>query len=303
LLARQTPVFVAEVKAIPSKPSAFADMETLPLEESAHFMPARRARWGPWATLAWAAGGGLVMMVSQTIGAGVFLLCSRMAHPDQSIPLDGIGSNGPLLTFAFLVSTPFVLGYFFLAVKLTGVPLTEYLALKWPRWLDIVIGIAALAAVLLLAGLAASATGQETPEFMTETFASARAAGMLPLFAFSFVVLPPLQEEILFRGFLYRGLVPAWGPAATIIATSAVWAVIHLQYDWFFNEDHTECVVKEAYMDSNAVFTHISNQGDLLGKIRKVADMSLELYGEPSEELRKVIANGNGKIYSFYGGI
>jgi len=141
------------------------------------------------------------MMVSQTIGAGVFLLWSRMAHPDRSIPLDSIGSNGPLLTFAFLVSTPFVLGYFFLAVKLTGVPLTEYLALKWPRWLDIVIGIAALAAVLLLAGLAASASGQETPEFMTETFASARAAGMLPLFAFSFVVLPPLQEEILFRGF------------------------------------------------------------------------------------------------------
>jgi membrane protease YdiL (CAAX protease family) len=209
-------------------------METLPLEETAHFMPTRRARWGPWATLAWAAGGGLVMMVSQTIGAGVYLLWLRMAHPERSIPLDSLASNGPLLTFAFLVSTPFVLGYFVLAVKLTGIPLTEYLALKWPRWFDIVIGIAALAAVLLLAGLAASASGQETPQFMTETFASARAAGMLPLFAFSFMVLPPLQEEILFRGFLYRGLVPALGPAATIVATSAVWAVIHLQYDWFF---------------------------------------------------------------------
>ncbi len=26
-----------------------------------------------------------------------------------------------------------------------------------------------------------------------------------------------------------------------------------LQYDWFFNEDHTECVVRERYRDSEAI--------------------------------------------------
>ncbi len=70
---------------------------------------------------------------------------------------------------------------------------------------------------------------------MTETFSTARAAGVLPLFVFSFVVLAPLEEELLFRGFIYRGLVPTLGPVLTIVLTSAVWAVMHyFQYSWFY---------------------------------------------------------------------
>jgi uncharacterized protein len=48
------------------------------------------------------------------------------------------------------------------------------------------------------------------------------------------VVAAPLGEEIMFRGFLYRGwaqtrraVIPA------IIVISAFWAIIHTQYDWF----------------------------------------------------------------------
>jgi membrane protease YdiL (CAAX protease family) len=69
---------------------------------------------------------------------------------------------------------------------------------------------------------------------MTETFRTAREAGMLPLFFFSFAVLAPVQEELFFRGFLYRGLGASIGPWPTIVLTSAVWAFFHLQYEWFF---------------------------------------------------------------------
>ena len=211
------------------------DMEIAPLEEAAHILPARRARWGPWATLAWAAGGGLVMAASQTIGEIIFLLWSGMVHPDRPIPLDKIASNGPLLTFALLISAPFVLGYFALAVRLAKASLVDYLALKWPRWWHIAVGIVVLGLVLFVAGVVADASGQQIPEFMTETFSTARAAGVLPLFVFSFVVLAPLEEELLFRGFIYRGLVPTLGPVLTIVLTSAVWAIMHyLQYSWFY---------------------------------------------------------------------
>ncbi len=47
------------------------------------------------------------------------------------------------------------------------------------------------------------------------------------------VVLAPLSEELLFRGFLYGGLQgSALGPFGAVAASSAVWAVIHMQYDW-----------------------------------------------------------------------
>ena len=34
-----------------------------------------------------------------------------------------------------------------------------------------------------------------------------------------------------------------------------------LQYDWFFNADQTECVVRERYRDSEAVLEHVANLG------------------------------------------
>lgn len=76
-----------------------------------------------------------------------------------------------------------------------------------------------------------------------------------------------------------------------------------LQYDWFFNADHTECAVRETYTDSNAVFAHMGNLGELFGKLLQISDMSLEVYGDASEEAKKAIADMKGKLYSFYQGL
>ena len=76
----------------------------------------------------------------------------------------------------------------------------------------------------------------------------------------------------------------------------------NLQYEWYFNEDNTECVAHERYADSNAVFAHAGNVGELLGKLGQVSDLSLEVYGNPSEELKKLIVDMKGKLYSFYPG-
>jgi membrane protease YdiL (CAAX protease family) len=194
----------------------------------------RTQRWGPWATLAWAAGAGLVLIASQTAGALVFLAWTGLLRRGAAIEIDDLNNNGPVLAAAVLLSTPLVLGYFAFAVRLARVPFADYMALRWPRWRDVLLGLVALAAVLMIAGVGATLSGQEMPEFMTETFRSARDAGVLPLFLFSFAVLAPVQEELFFRGFLYRGLAPAIGPWPTITLTSAVWAVVHMQYAWFF---------------------------------------------------------------------
>ena len=191
-------------------------------------------RWGPWATVFWGLGCALVMAATQTAGAAIFLVWWHFVHPDQPIRVEDLGSNGSALTFAFLFSTPFLLGFVALAVRLARADLVEYLALKWPRWRDIGIGVAAVAGVLLIAGVAEQALGQDDPAFLSDTFSTAESAGMLPLMFVAFVILAPLQEEILFRGFLYRGLAPAWGPGRTIVLLSAIWAILHVQYAWFF---------------------------------------------------------------------
>jgi len=217
-----------------SNSKALVEDMDLSSRESASLLHARPQRWGPWATLAWSAGAAVVLIVSQTLGAIAYVAWTGGFPQGSPIRAEDLQNNGAMLSVVFLLSTPLVLAYLALAVHLSRVPFREYMALEWPRWRDVLIGIGALVAVLAIAGLGATLTGQETPEFMTESFRTARDAGMLPLYFFSFAVLAPVQEELFFRGFLYRGLSTAIGPWVTILLTSAVWSVIHVQYNLFF---------------------------------------------------------------------
>src|SRR5215210_6558088 len=61
-----------------------------------------------------------------------------------------------------------------------------------------------------------------------------------------------------------------------------------LQYDIYFNEDQSECVVLERYRDSEAAIEHASNLGDLFGAVlATVTVVHGELLGEPSAELER----------------
>jgi membrane protease YdiL (CAAX protease family) len=190
--------------------------------------------WGLWSTLAWSAGAALVLVASQTAGAVLYLAWRGSVAPAQPIAVDELQNNGAMLASAFLFSTPLLLAYLAFAVRLSRVSFREYMALKWPGWRDMLTGVGALAAVIFVAGTAATLTGQQTPDFMGDTYRTARDAGMLPLFFFSFVVLAPVQEELIFRGFMFRGVQRALGPWIAIVLTAAVWAVVHPQYEWFY---------------------------------------------------------------------
>jgi quinol monooxygenase YgiN len=71
-----------------------------------------------------------------------------------------------------------------------------------------------------------------------------------------------------------------------------------LQYDWFLNEDQTECVVLERYQDSNAVMDHMANLGETMGQLFSVGDFSAEIFGNPSEELLKAGEGLDVVVYS-----
>ncbi len=69
----------------------------------------------------------------------------------------------------------------------------------------------------------------QNPEFMANIW---ETAGFMPLFIFGIVVAVPILEEILFRGFLYKGIKHSWaGPWGAVIVSSTVWTAIHVQYD------------------------------------------------------------------------
>jgi membrane protease YdiL (CAAX protease family) len=77
--------------------------------------------------------------------------------------------------------------------------------------------------------------GQDlVPPFQREIYPSAKAAGWLPALLVAIVLLGPAAEEIIFRGFMYRGFVrePGHEPIAILILTLAFTALHAVQYDW-----------------------------------------------------------------------
>ena len=59
-----------------------------------------------------------------------------------------------------------------------------------------------------------------------------------------------------------------------------------LQYDTFFNDDETECIVIERFRDSDALIRHSENLAHLMDAIVATGTVSGELLGDLSEELR-----------------
>ena len=60
-----------------------------------------------------------------------------------------------------------------------------------------------------------------------------------------------------------------------------------LQYDTYFNDDETECVVIERFRDSDALIEHGEHLAHLMDAIIATGSVSGELLGEPSGELRE----------------
>ena len=65
-----------------------------------------------------------------------------------------------------------------------------------------------------------------------------------------------------------------------------------LQYDTYFNNDQSECIVIERYRDSEAAIEHAANLADVSAAVlATVSVVHGELLGEPSEELRANLAD------------
>ena len=76
-----------------------------------------------------------------------------------------------------------------------------------------------------------------------------------------------------------------------------------LQYDWFFNQDETACVVRERYADSDAVLAHLGVVGELLGKIIELGGgVEIDVFGSPSAVLVQAAEALRPRVYSYFQG-
>jgi membrane protease YdiL (CAAX protease family) len=193
------------------------------------------ARWGAAATIAWAVLVIAVLVAVQTIFAMVYAM-STMRHrsPEElGRQLEALSSNGDIVAVGTILAAAACTLVMIGIVKLKrGARLDDYFSFEMPptrvvlRWLAY--GLALMAAY----DLVTLALGKPiVPEFSRSAWNS---TGDRATLAAAIIIVAPIFEELLFRGFLMAGLAASHlGERTAIVVSAVAWAVIHLQYDLY----------------------------------------------------------------------
>jgi membrane protease YdiL (CAAX protease family) len=190
--------------------------------------------WKFWGTALWGLFIFAAMFAGQIAVVAWFVL-RRPGPIDVAAAIHVVG-GGLTISLSVITGLPAVLAALWFAIRLSGTPFADYLALRWTSWSNLAIGIGGLFVLVMGWDLLSRAIGREvTPGFMGDVLQSAQADGALWLLAIAFCVAAPVSEELFARGFLYRGWSESFlGAPGAILLSSLVWTALHLQYDWFF---------------------------------------------------------------------
>src|ERR1700687_5639436 len=190
--------------------------------------------WKFWGTALW----GLLIFAAMFAGqmAVVLWFVLRREGPIDVAAAIHVVGGGLTISLSVIAGLPAVLAALWLAIRLSGTPFADYLALRGTSWINFVVGAVALGVLVMGWDAVSRATGREVaPGFMGEVLQSARADGALWLLVIAFTVAAPVSEGVFARGSLYRGWSESFlRPTAAILLSSLVWTALHLQYDWFF---------------------------------------------------------------------
>jgi membrane protease YdiL (CAAX protease family) len=185
--------------------------------------------WGRWATL----GLGLIALLGGQMVA-LFLLIRWFGF--SLTRWSDLETDGVLVTLSVCIATAVQVALLVLMAWRTGAGADTYLGLTIPRIQDLLLGVITIA-ILVAAGDGFSwILGYNlVSQFQLDIYNSANAAGWLPWLLLTLVVVAPIGEETLFRGFLFRG----WHRTprdiwAVIIVIAALWALTHVQYNAYY---------------------------------------------------------------------
>jgi membrane protease YdiL (CAAX protease family) len=190
--------------------------------------------WKFWGTALW----GVLLFVAMFVGqiGAIVLLVMHRGLPLNLPSMQLIGSEPQALALSVIMGLPATLGVAWLAIRIKKESFVDYLALHWPTWRQFLLGAAGLLLTVMAWEVVSRSLGREaTPGFMTDLLKSGRDKGAALLLLFAFSVAAPMSEEVLARGFLFRG----WSASflrvpGAIILSSLVWTAVHLQYDLYF---------------------------------------------------------------------
>lgn len=187
--------------------------------------------WGYFSTLGWAV---LVNLVGTSLAIGILFAWDPKAFP-LNLALSDSMTNARYVGASVVIGNAIQVALIIGVVWLARWTAKDYLALVWPSRREVAIALASFIVLLpVLDGLAYVSGQPIIPPFIVDIYRDAQSTGSLPLLWLGIVIAAPVAEEIIFRGFIFRGWVRSSRYAIVgILVVAAVFAIIHIQYNWF----------------------------------------------------------------------
>jgi HAD superfamily hydrolase (TIGR01509 family) len=185
--------------------------------------------WGVWVTLGFTAAVAGAFILVQSMVVVVWVIISVASG--RSVAPRSLETNGLLLALAICVSAPVTIALTWLFARMRReMRVADYLALRPVSPKAVLQWATVLLLLVVLSDVLTTWLGRPiVPEFMVQAY---RTAGFVPFLGFAIIVVAPLMEEVLFRGFLFEGVLQSrLGAVGAVGLTSLVWALIHVQYD------------------------------------------------------------------------
>lgn len=186
--------------------------------------------WKFWGTTLW----GILAFAAMSLGqlTVVAFEVIKSGEPiDISLIVKAV-SSGTTVALSVIMGLPAVCLVLWLAIRIARNSFVDYLGLRGTSWTNWLLGTVALIVLVGAWEMIAKLTGQKSaPGFMIDVVTSAQADGTLWLLVIALTAGAAITEEVLARGFLYRGWSESFlRPVGAMVLSSLVWTAMHAQY-------------------------------------------------------------------------
>ena len=173
-----------------------------------------------------------VFFASQLLGIAGFstLILSNVSQLPFEQKLALGGQNGTVISLAVIATLFSVVLAIILMLRQRRSNITDHLGIKGFSWQQGLVFIIFLIILNVIINALTIWLDREPMEFMEIL---AKTAKPLWLLVFAMVIIAPIYEELIFRGFIWTGLATSrlgvWGAS---LITSIIFAWVHFQYGW-----------------------------------------------------------------------
>ena len=190
--------------------------------------------WGPWITTGFGFAIFFVHSITQIVTVAIYGVVLLIISPQKDISLliSAVESElGLILSFAIIASSIVGTVFIILVIKLRrSVSVAEYLGFRVTTLKTLLISLAVAVGFLLLSEAFSLIPGYSSNnDFQINIY---KTSIWPPLFFIAVVLVAPVFEEILFRGFWFEGFRESRIKiVGAILFTSLLWTLLHVQYN------------------------------------------------------------------------